>query len=134
MCQQRRRRQPALVLPLPLEQQVRVDPVALGNLCYKDSRRLAFSDHRQPLLWRIRLRDLLRQFSSATAGVSLALMSGTAIESDVDADWTKPTWDLPLYKSPEFMAGLGMSLEEFRRLPVYRRAVLKGLVRTGIEW
>jgi len=40
-----------------------------------------------------------------------------------NADWTKKSWDLPKYKSKEFMEWLkftGMTLEEFRKLPVYK--------------
>ena len=49
-----------------------------------------------------------------------------------NADWTKRSWDLPHYKSPEFMAQLqamDMSLAQFRRLPVYRFAVEQGLIK-----
>lgn len=54
------------------------------------------------------------------------------IDADINnADWTKRTWDLPAYKSKEFMdflKGTGSTLEEFRLLPVYRHAVKNGLI------
>ena len=40
-----------------------------------------------------------------------------------NADWTKATWDLPPYKSPEFMAllqRLGITLAKFKTLPVFQ--------------
>lgn len=49
-----------------------------------------------------------------------------------DADWSKQTWALPPYKSAMFMlllAMTGMTLERFRRLPVYRAAVEQGLIK-----
>jgi hypothetical protein len=52
-------------------------------------------------------------------------------EFDADlenADWTKQTWDLPPYKSPQFNA-LGFNLKNFRKLPVYKHAVANGLIR-----
>ena len=53
-----------------------------------------------------------------------------------NADWTKQSWDLPPYKSAEFLAHLqatGMSLDEFRKPPVYRFAVRRGLI-VDDEW
>lgn len=53
-----------------------------------------------------------------------------------NADWTKQTWDLPPYKSEEFMAYLqatGSTLERFRQLPVYQFAVEQGLI-VDDEW
>jgi hypothetical protein len=44
-----------------------------------------------------------------------------------DADWTKTAWDLPPYKSPEFMR-LVRNLAHFKTLPVYRHAVKAGLI------
>lgn len=47
-------------------------------------------------------------------------------------DWTKRTWDLPPYKSEEFnrfLAAQEMSLEQFRKLPVYEFAIDKGLIK-----
>ncbi len=49
-----------------------------------------------------------------------------------DADWTKTAWDLPPYKSPEFML-LVQDLDLFRTLPVYRHAVASGLIAND-EW
>lgn len=49
-----------------------------------------------------------------------------------NADWTKRTWDLPPYKSMEFMdflVGSGMDLVGFRKLPVYLHAVEAGLIK-----
>ena len=48
-----------------------------------------------------------------------------------NADWTKQSWDLPPYKSKEFMNQLertNMSLEDFKKLPVYKHAVRNGLI------
>jgi len=46
------------------------------------------------------------------------------LDSDLEnADWTKQSWDLPKIGSPEFEAFLedmGMSLEEFKKLPAYK--------------
>jgi len=53
-----------------------------------------------------------------------------------NADWTKQSWDLPPYKSEEFMEHLentGMTLEHFRTLPVYEFAVDNGLI-VDDEW
>jgi uncharacterized coiled-coil DUF342 family protein len=48
-----------------------------------------------------------------------------------NADWTKQSWDLPPYKSEEFMEYLkstGKKLSDFKKLPVYKQAVKKGLI------
>ena len=53
-----------------------------------------------------------------------------------NADWTKRTWDLPPYRSDEFMAYLkatGRTLKAFKKTPVYRHAVEKGLI-VNDEW
>jgi len=46
------------------------------------------------------------------------------IDADLEnADWTKQTWDLPKYKSDEFIEWLtqsGMTLTQFKKLPVYQ--------------
>jgi hypothetical protein len=47
-------------------------------------------------------------------------------------DWTKKTWDLPPYKSNEFLA-LVPDLDRFRTLPVYQHAVKRGLIAND-EW
>jgi len=49
-----------------------------------------------------------------------------------NADWTKQRWDLPLYKSDEFNT-LVPDLDGFRKLPVYKFAVKKGLI-VDDEW
>jgi SPP1 gp7 family putative phage head morphogenesis protein len=49
-----------------------------------------------------------------------------------NADWTKQSWDLPPYKSPEFLA-LGFDPKEFRKLPVYKNAVKAGLIKND-KW
>ena len=57
------------------------------------------------------------------------------ISLDVDpesADWTKQSWDLPPYKSAEFLATFP-DLDGFRNLPVYTHAVAKGLI-VDDEW
>ena len=54
------------------------------------------------------------------------------IDRELDnADWTKQAWDLPPYRSDEFMAMLeasGTTLAEFRKLPVYLNAERAGLI------
>ena len=53
-----------------------------------------------------------------------------------NADWTKQSWDLPPYKSEEFMEKLDnmdMSLEHFKTLPVYEFAVENGIIEDD-EW
>lgn len=60
-----------------------------------------------------------------------------SINMDADpmnADWTKCTWDLPPYKSEEFMRFLKSStLEDFRKLPIYIFAVQQGVI-VNDEW
>ena len=49
-----------------------------------------------------------------------------------NADWTKQSWDLPKYKSKEFMDWLkssGMTLEQFRKLPVYKINLANGKIK-----
>jgi len=49
-----------------------------------------------------------------------------------NADWTKVTWDLPKYKSKEFMEWLefsGMTLEQFKELPVYKANLESGTIK-----
>jgi len=53
-----------------------------------------------------------------------------------NADWTKQQWNLPPYKSPEFNSGLvasGLTLDQFKKLPVYLSAVKRGLI-VDDEW
>lgn len=45
----------------------------------------------------------------------------------VNSDWTKTTWDLPAYKSPEFMEIVN-DLDIFRKTPAYAAAVEQGLI------
>jgi hypothetical protein len=56
-------------------------------------------------------------------------------DSIENADWTKQSWDLPSYKSPEFMQLVAPTgdLTSFRKLPVYAAAVAKGLIYDD-EW
>ena len=49
-----------------------------------------------------------------------------------NADWTKQSWDLPPYKSPQFMT-LVSDLDHFRTTPVYKHAVNNGLIYDD-EW
>lgn len=49
-----------------------------------------------------------------------------------NSDWTKQSWDLPPYKSPEFMEQFP-DLDAFRRTLHYRYAVEKGLIHDD-EW
>ena len=55
------------------------------------------------------------------------------IDANIEnADWTKQTWDLPKYKSKEFMDWLkssGMTLEHFRTLPVYKINLANGKIK-----
>ena len=49
-----------------------------------------------------------------------------------NADWSKRTWDLPEYKSDEFMDWLrfsGMTLEQFKKLPVYKWNLKAGNIK-----
>jgi hypothetical protein len=49
-----------------------------------------------------------------------------------NADWTKQSWDLPEYKSKEFMDWLkstGMTLDAFKKLPVYKINLENGNIR-----
>ena len=49
-----------------------------------------------------------------------------------NADWTKQSWDLPKYKSKEFMDWLkfsGMTLAHFKKLPVYKMNILSGNIK-----
>ena len=56
-----------------------------------------------------------------------------SIDADPEsADWTNQSWDLPLYKSPEFLATYP-DLDGFRKLPIYKHAVAKGLI-VDDEW
>lgn len=48
------------------------------------------------------------------------------------ADWLKGTWDLPPYKSPDFMR-MFPDLGEFRKSVTYRRAEEAGLIFDD-EW
>jgi len=52
-----------------------------------------------------------------------------------DADWTKTSWDLPPYKSPEFFQVMGADLDLawFRSTETYTRAVDAGLIHDD-EW
>ena len=55
------------------------------------------------------------------------------IDADLsNADWTKQSWDLPEYKSKEFMDWLkfsGMTLEQFKKLPVYKLNIANGNIK-----
>ena len=49
-----------------------------------------------------------------------------------DADWTKGTWDLPPFGSDEFndfLRATGKTLEDFKKLPVYKWAVERGEIK-----
>ena len=60
---------------------------------------------------------------------------------DIDADprnanWLSFTWELPPYKSPDFMVWLEtqeMTLEQFRETRPYRRAC-EGFIIVNDEW
>lgn len=55
------------------------------------------------------------------------------IDADLNnADWTKMSWDLPKYKSKEFMDFLkssGITLEQFKKLPVYKYNIKNGNIK-----
>lgn len=53
-------------------------------------------------------------------------------DTDDNADWTKQTWDLPPYMSPEFLSVVP-DVETFKRSPTYRHAVANGLI-VDDEW
>jgi hypothetical protein len=52
-------------------------------------------------------------------------------EDSRNSDWTRVNWPLPRYKSAEFMAFLaqqGMSLAQFKTLPVYGFGIERGFI------
>lgn len=52
------------------------------------------------------------------------------------ADWIKQSWPFAPYRSKEFMEmlkRLGVTLKHFKSLPVYKRAVERGLIIND-EW
>lgn len=60
-------------------------------------------------------------------------MEIVSADADIEsADWTKQSWDLPPYRSAEFLA-LVHDLEAFKKLPVYKFAVDAGLIHDD-EW
>ena len=62
---------------------------------------------------------------------------GFNIDADPNnADWIKQSWNLPPYKSDKFYEWLeysGITLEQFRDLPLYKNMVKKGLIKDD-EW
>jgi hypothetical protein len=49
-----------------------------------------------------------------------------------NADWTKTKWDLPKYKSKEFydwLKRMNMTLEQFKKLPVYKSNLKSGNIK-----
>lgn len=62
-------------------------------------------------------------------------MARKQVTPDADpanADWTKGTWDLPPYMSPEFLE-LVPDVEAFKQSQAYRVAVEQGLIHDD-EW
>lgn len=58
------------------------------------------------------------------------------IEDFNNADWLKQKWNLAPYKSVKFfreLKALGITLEEFKKLPKYKFAVANGLIKED-EW
>lgn len=56
-----------------------------------------------------------------------------SLDADLaNSDWSKQSWDLPPYRSPEFDA-MFPDLEAFKRLPVYKAACDAGLIIDD-EW
>lgn len=49
-----------------------------------------------------------------------------------NADWTKKTWDLPPFMSPEFLE-IFPDVEAFKTTPAYNHAVEAGLI-VDDEW
>ena len=63
----------------------------------------------------------------------MADLEVVSIDADLhNADWTKQSWDLPPYRSPEFMQQFP-DLEAFRKRPIYQHAVDQGLIMDD-EW
>lgn len=64
-------------------------------------------------------------------------MAAIPLDRDPDnADWVKRSWSLPPYKCEEFMRYLRaacMTLDGFRKLPVYAYAVARGRI-VNDEW
>jgi hypothetical protein len=55
-------------------------------------------------------------------------MRTVGVDEDLhNSDWTKQSWDLPPYKSKEFMEQVH-DLEAFKITPVYLHAVKAGLI------
>lgn len=60
-------------------------------------------------------------------------MKTISLDEDLnESDWTKTTWDLPPYMSPEFLS-LDLDLDAFRKSPTYKNAVDAGLIHDD-EW
>lgn len=57
------------------------------------------------------------------------------LDADIEnADWVKTTWDLPPYKSPDFMSLVPPDqLDSFRKTPAYAAGVASGLICDD-EW
>jgi hypothetical protein len=79
--------------------------------------------YNSPNNWSQSVADILKQHED-----KLGKAAPFNVDADLDnADWLKTTWDLPPYKSPEFMRVVH-DLDAFRKLPVYRHAVRAGLI------
>jgi len=77
----------------------------------------------------LELAKSVRSFDSIELIISLD-------SNSISADWTKKTWDLPPYKSNEFMDYLmsaGSSLDQFKGTNVFKFAVYDGLI-VDDEW
>lgn len=60
-------------------------------------------------------------------------MKTISIDADTEnADWTKQEWDLPPYKSGEFLE-MFPDLDAFRKSPAYQQAEATGLIHDD-EW
>ncbi len=77
--------------------------------------------------WTNTVADILKP-KKAAASKDVLEVDGTLL----NADWTKTTWDLPPYKSPEFMV-LVNDLDAIKKLPVYLHAVRTGVI-VNDEW
>ena len=77
---------------------------------------------------------MLKAFASTAesfADINTPLMLDVQIDN---ADWTKMTWDLPPYLSPEFNALVPHDkLDDFKKLPVYLNALASGEIVDNIS-
>jgi hypothetical protein len=64
-------------------------------------------------------------------------MASYCIDDEWNADWIRDSWNIPPYKSEEFMdflEWLGITLEKFKSLEIYARAREYGWISPDDEW